>query len=519
MLNIGERRITVEDFEAILYRDTKLEIPEAVKTKILRNFNFLQSFHQDKIIYGINTGLGPMAQYKIDKGDRISLQYNAIRSHASGCGKPVDPLYVRAVLVVLLNNFLQGHSGIHPEVIELLVQFINRNINPMVPEHGGVGASGDLVQLAHIALALIGEGEVYCEGVLVETGNALMQNNLKPISVHLREGLSLINGTCFMTGTGIINLIHAKNILAWSLLACATINEIVRSFDDSFSKELNQVKLHAGQNAIAAAIREILSDSKLIRKREDHFYNHTLDNKYIIADKVQEYYSIRCVPQILGPILDTLEQTEKVLLNEANSSCDNPMVDDSNQNIFHGGNFHGDYVSFEMDKLKIAVTKLSMLMDRQINYLMNDKLNGKLPPFVNLGKLGVNFGMQGAQFTAVSTVAENQSLSYPNYLHSIPNNNDNQDLVSMGTNSALLAKQVLENTYQVLSIEMLSLCQAIDYLNIENRLSSRTKKAYLQIRNLVPRFEEDTAKYIEINKINDYLRTHFVYGQKDKLMF
>jgi histidine ammonia-lyase len=343
----------------------------------------------------------------------------------------------------------------------------------------------------------------------------LQKNNLKAISVHVREGLSLINGTCFMTGTGMVNLIHAKNVLSWSLLACATINEIVRSFDDSFSKELNQVKLHAGQNDIAAAIRGILSDSKLIRKREDHFYNHTLDDKYIIADKVQEYYSIRCVPQILGPILETLEQSEKVLLNEANSSCDNPMIDDVNNNIYHGGNFHGDYISFEMDKMKIAITKLSILMERQINYLMNDKLNGKLPPFINLGKLGVNFGMQGAQFTAVSTVAENQSLSYPNYLHSIPNNNDNQDVVSMGTNSALLAKKVIENTYQVLSIEMLSLIQSIDYLNIENRLSSRTRNAYVQMRNLVPRFEEDTVKYIEIKRINDYLCTHFIHGSND----
>lgn len=515
MLNIGERRLIADDFQKILYGDSKIEIPDSVKNRIIKNFNFLQSFHQDKIIYGINTGLGPMAQYRIDEADRIHLQYNAIRSHASGCGQPVDPLYVRSALVVLLNNFLQGHSGIHPEVVELIATLINHGITPMVPEHGGVGASGDLVQLAHIALALIGEGEVYCDGTLVETGKAFRQNNLKPISVHLREGLSLINGTCFMTGTGMVNLIHAKNILSWSLLACAAINEIVRSFDDSFSKELNQVKLHEGQNAIAEAIRGILSDSKLIRKREDHFYNHKLDDKYIIADKVQEYYSIRCVPQILGPILETLQQSEKVLLNEANSSCDNPMIDDINQNIFHGGNFHGDYISFEMDKMKIAMTKLSILMERQINYLMNDKLNGKLPPFVNLGKLGVNFGMQGAQFTAVSTVAENQSLSYPNYLHSIPNNNDNQDVVSMGTNSALLAKKVIENTYQVLSIEMLSLIQSIDYLSIENRLSSQTRNAYMQFRKLVPRFEEDTVKYIEIRKINDYLCTHFLHEVND----
>ncbi len=509
MLRIGERIITTEDFEQVLYGNEKIEISEPVKNRIVRNFSFLQSFHQDKIIYGINTGLGPMAQYRIDDADRARLQYNAIRSHAAGCGQSVDRLYVRSALIVLLNNFLQGHSGIHPEVTELILEMINRNISPFVPEHGGVGASGDLVQLAHIALALIGEGNVFEGDTLVPCSDALERNVLKPISVHVREGLSLINGTCFMTGCGIVNLIHAKNLVSWSLLACSMINEIVRTFDDSFSKELNRVKLHPGQNYIAERIRSILSDSKLIRKREDHFYNHNHENQYILADKVQEYYSIRCVPQIMGPIYDTVVQAERVLLNEANSSCDNPMIDDENRNIFHGGNFHGDYVSFEMDKLKIGVAKLSMLLERQVNYLMNDKLNGKLPPFVNLGKLGVNFGMQGAQFTATSTVAENQSLSFPNYLHSIPNNNDNQDVVSMGANSALLAKKVIENTYQVLSIEMMSLVQAIDYLGFENRMSSQTRHAYAEIRKIVPRFAEDTVKYLEINAIKEYLCSHF----------
>jgi histidine ammonia-lyase len=510
MLKIGECFITTEDFKLVLFGNERIEIAKPAKTKIEKNFNFLQSFHQDKIIYGINTGLGPMAQYRIEDSDRINLQYNVIRSHAAGCGESVDPIYVRSALFVMLNNFLNGHSGIHFEVVDLIMELINRDITPVVPEHGGVGASGDLVQLAHIALALIGEGNVSFNSNILPAADALAVNKLMPVSMHVREGLSLINGTCFMTGTGMVNIINAKNLLSWSLLASAIIYEIVSSFDDSFSKELNQVKLHPGQNAIAETIRKLLSDSKLIRKREDHFYNNNHGNKFIITNKVQEYYSIRCVPQILGPILDTINSSEKVLLNEANSSCDNPVIDDEKQNIYHGGNFHGDYVSFEMDKLKIAITKLSLLLDRQNNYLMNDKLNNILPPFVNLGKLGVNFGLQGAQFTSTSTVAENQSLSFPNYLHSIPNNNDNQDVVSMGTNSALLAKKVIDNTYQVLSIEMLSLIQAIDYLKIKNRLSSHTEKVYSDIRNIVPRFEEDTIKYSEIKKIEDYLCSHFI---------
>ncbi len=510
MLKIGESFFTLENFQMILFGDAAVEIDGSAMTRIVKNFDFLQSFHKNKVIYGINTGLGPMAQYRIDDADRISLQYNAIRSHAAGSGDFVDPLYVRSALIVLLNNFLHGNSGIHHEVPVLIREFINLGITPAVPEHGGVGASGDLVQLAHIALSLIGEGNVHFNGKLLPAAAVLAENNLKPVSVHLREGLSLINGTCFMTGIGIINVINARNLLSWALMACAMINEIVCSFDDSFSKELNQVKLHPGQNIVAETIRKILSDSKLIRKREDHFYNNNHDDKYKLTNKVQEYYSIRCVPQILGPILDTLRQSESIILNEANSSCDNPVIDHEHQNIYHGGNFHGDYVSFEMDKIKIAISKLSLLLDRQINYLMNDKLNNILPPFVNLGKLGVNFGMQGAQFTATSTVAENQSLSFPNYLHTIPNNNDNQDIVSMGTNSALLAKRVIDNTYQVLTIEMLSIVQAIDYLQINKKLSAQTENIYTEIRNIVPRFEEDTIKYPELKKIKDYICSRFI---------
>lgn len=511
MVEIGDRLITTKELSRILFENEKVEISAKANARVTGSYKFLQSFHQDKIIYGINTGLGPMAQYRIEEKDRINLQYNAIRSHASGCGRPVDPVSVRSCLIVLLNNFLQGHSGIHPEVVTLISKFINLNITPVVPEHGGVGASGDLVQLAHIALALIGEGEVLYNGSVVNASEALKQNNLDPVKVHIREGLSLINGTCFMTGTGIVNLLYARNLFSWSLLASAMLNEIVYSCDDSFSKELNEVKRHPGQREVAAKIREILSDSKLIRKREEEFYNHNHNHeKKILDDKVQEYYSIRCVPQIMGPIFDTLKYAEGVLVNEVNSSCDNPMIDDENQNIFHGGNFHGDYISFEMDKTKTAVAKLSLLLDRQINYLMNDKLNNKLPPFVNLGKLGVNFGMQGAQFTSTSTAAENQSLSFPNYLHTIPNNNDNQDIVSMGTNSALMAGRVIDNTYQILSIELLCLIQAIDYLKIEDKLSSITRRAYTRIREIVPRFEEDTIKYLEIRKIREHLYAHFV---------
>lgn len=510
MFNFGTSLISIKDYRQILFNGEEINISNEAFRTVKESYTFLKSFYKNKIIYGINTGLGPMAQYKISDADQKKLQYNLIRSHASGMGEPVGTMYVKSALVTLLNGFIQGKSGIHPDAIVLLKELINRDIIPYVPEHGGVGASGDLVQLAHIALVLIGEGEVFVNDKLVPAMTTFSKNGLKPLSIHLREGLSIMNGTGFMTGIGIVNLLHAKNIFNWAIVASALINEIVQSFDDYFSEELCQIKPHNGQNVVARLIRHILTDTKLIRKREEHFFNGVNAEEYIIADKVQEYYSIRCVPQVLGPIIDTIFQAENILLNEANSCSDNPVVDDKHGNIYHGCNFHGDYVSLEMDKLKIVITKLSMLFERQLNYLLNNKLNDKLPPFMNLGVLGVNFGMQGAQFTATSTVAENQTLSYPNYLHSIPNNNDNQDIVSMGTNSAQLTKKVIDNTYQVLAVEMLCLVQAVDYLNIESSMASYTKDIYLQIRNIVPRFEEDTIKYIEVKKIRDYLWNHFI---------
>jgi histidine ammonia-lyase len=251
-------------------------------------------------------------------------------------------------------------------------------------------------------------------------------------------------------------------------------------------------------------MREILKGSKMIHSRSEHLYNPENIRHDVFEDKVQEYYSLRCVTQVLGPVYDTIDNAEQIVVGELNSVNDNPVVDHENQNIFHGGNFHGDYVSLEMDKLKIAITKLSMLSERQLNYLLNDKLNQILPPFVNLGVLGFNFGMQGMQFTATSTVAENQTLSFPMYIHSIPNNNDNQDIVSMGCNAALMTKKVIDNSFEVLAIQMMTVLQAIDYLECVPRLSANTRSVYTELRKIFPKFVEDYPKYEELQKLSNY---------------
>lgn len=500
-----ENTITLASLYKILFEEEPLTLSDPCMQKLEESFNFLKTFSNDKIIYGINTGFGPMAQYRIEDESLSQLQYNIIRSHATGAGQPLPELYVKAAMIARLYTFLQGKSGVHKELALLITEFINRGIIPYVPEHGSVGASGDLVQLAHIALTLIGEGEVFYQGTKRDTASVLAENGLQPFQMHIREGLSVTNGTSVMTGIGIVNLIYARQLMQWAVGASVMMNEIAASYDDFMSEPLNGAKQHEGQQEIARMMRQWVKDSLCVRKRENELYNGKHEEK-IFTHKVQPYYSLRCIPQILGPVYDELLNAEKVLINEINSACDNPIVDPDTQNVYHGGNFHGDYVSFEMDKLKIAVTKLTMLAERQINYLFHDRINGILPPFVNMGVLGLNYGLQASQFTATSTTAECQTLSNPMYVHSIPNNNDNQDIVSMGTNSALMAKTVIENAYQVMAILMMGIVQAIDCLDIADRISPRSQQVYKEIRAFFPVFREDTPKYKEIESMMVYLK-------------
>jgi histidine ammonia-lyase len=508
MIPLGQSALLLDDFSDIVFKQKSIVLDKNALQKIDTNFHFLQEFSADKLIYGINTGFGPMAQYKVKDGDILRLQYNLIRSHSSGSGELLSPLLVKALMVARLNSLMQGFSGVHKDIVELLTVLINKNITPCIYEHGGVGASGDLVQLAHLALVLIGEGEVLFEDQITSTKEIYERLQIQPLTIQIREGIAALNGTSAMTGIGLVNILHAQKLLEWSVLLSAMTNEVVEAFDDHYSYELNIVKHHTGQNSVAAMFRDILKDSKMIRKRSEHLYHPGNLEQEVFADKVQEYYSLRCVSQILGPVYDTIAQAEKILVDELNSVNDNPVIDHVNKNIFHGGNFHGDYVSLEMDKLKIAITKLSMLSERQLNYLLNDKLNQKFPPFVNLGVLGVNFGMQGVQFTATSTVAENQTLSFPMYVHSIPNNNDNQDIVSMGCNAAMMTRKVIDNSFQVITIQLMTILQAIDFLSCREKLAPNTRALYDRVREIFPKFVEDMPKYKDMQKINFFLQNN-----------
>lgn len=497
--------MNLDKFYSVVFGNDKVEVSAEDMQTVAGSYEFLERFAAKKLIYGINTGFGPMAQYRIDEASMRQLQINLIRSHCTGVGQILSAEETKAVMLTRLNTFLQGYSGVHTDTIELLQVLINNNITPIIYEHGSVGASGDLVQLAHLALCLVGEGEVMVDGCRRKTEDVFGQMGIKPLRIHLREGLALTNGTSVMTAIGLINVLRAKRLIELSVTLSSMINEVVGAFDDHFSEELNMAKRHKGQREIARTMRYILATSRCIRKRENYFYNQEIKDNFI-EHKVQEYYSLRCVPQILGAIADEADNAERVLLDELNSASDNPIIDVKTGNVYHGGNFHGDYVAFEMDKLKTGITKLTMLAERQLNYLCHNKLNGILPPFVNLGVLGLNYGVQAAQFTATSTTAECQTLSMPMYVHSIPNNNDNQDIVSMGTNAALITKRVIENSFQVLAIEAVAMVQAVDYLQIADLLSVKTRELYDRVRRIVPLFVEDNPLYGAIEELVEELK-------------
>ena len=403
------------EIEDILFNGKSLAFTDEDRKRMTDSFHYLKEFSKDKIIYGITTGFGPMAQYRVNDEDIRALQYNIIRSHSCGAGEPFPELYVKAAMLARFHTFVRGKSGV-----------------------------------------------------------------------------------------GIVNLHFAKKLLDYALIASVIINEIAGSYDDFMAKELNDLKNHEGQSVVARKMLEVAAGNQCMRKRTVEMFHH--HEEKVFTHKVQPYYSLRCVPQILGPIYDAFKFTEKILIEEFNAVDDNPVVDMETEMVYHGGNFHGDYVSFEMDKLKIATTKIAVLMERQLNYLCHDRINGILPPMLNLGTLGLTYGIQAMQFTACSTTAECQALSNSMYVHSIPNNNDNQDVVSMGTNSAILAKRVIDNCYQVMAIHYIALAQAVDCLEIQDKLSPLTRVIYDEVRAIVPKFVDDTPKDADIRNVENYLR-------------
>lgn len=479
----------------------RVALDPAALARAKRSHRLLQQAAKQRIIYGVNTGFGPMADRLVGAGELAELQQNLVRSHACGAGPLVSDEYVFAAMVVRLNTLLRGDSGVSTSLLRLLAACINARLAPAIPERGGVGASGDLIQLSHIALALIGEGSVSLRGRPMSAAAAFKRLKLRPHVLGPKEGLALINGTSFMTGVAALALCEAEAVVGAALRASALALEAAGAFSDALAPALHAARPHLGQQQVAKELRRLTAGSKLLTTRAVFERRRAPGARTEGLERVaQDVYSLRCVPQLLGPVLETLQEARRMLAIELNSATDNPLVGPKGE-MLHGGNFHGEYVAGAMDTLKRAMVKVSMLCERRLNYFLHEKLNGQYPPFLNLGTPGLTLGLQGLQFVATSTAALNQTLGYPASLHSVPSNADNQDLVSMGADAALLCAKVVRNAALVAAIELAALSQALAISARESAASKQGRALLRQIRGVVKPVRVDRPLSGDIQKL------------------
>lgn len=439
----------------------------------------------DRPAYGINTGFGTLAEVRIDKADLKQLQRNLILSHAAGVGEPLPEVEARALMALRANVLARGHSGIRPETVRTLLDLINAGVVPVVPSRGSVGASGDLAPLAHLALTVIGEGEAFFRGERMASRRALALAGIEPVVLEAKEGLALINGTQAICAVGSLALLRAQRLAEVADVAGALTLEGLMGSHKPFLARIHEVRPQPGQIACAANLRRLLADSEIAPAHAN-------------CPRVQDPYSLRCMPQVHGAARDGIEFARRALAIEINCATDNPLVFADEGLIVSGGNFHGQPVSQALDLLAIAVTQLAAISERRVEQLVNPSLSG-LPPFLTENS-GLNSGFMIAQVTAAALVAESRILCHPACVDSIPSSAGREDHVSMGMTAALKARQVVENVRSVLAIELLVAAQALD-MRKPLRAGRGAQAAWELIRSEVPYMQSDRELHRDIEAV------------------
>jgi histidine ammonia-lyase len=403
-----------------------------------------------KIVYGVNTGFGALSNVSISNEQVDQLQVNLVRSHAAGTGVILDFSVVRAMMLLRANTLAKGFSGVRPEVVETLLALLNQGVYPKVPSKGSLGASGDLAPLAHMTLVLLGEGEAYYQGEWHSGAEALKRAGIQPLTLKAKEGLALLNGTQMMTAVGTLALLQAETLLSVAEVAGAMTIEAVKGSQKPFDARIAQARAHVGHAQSAAVIRNLLAGSEIMESHRD-------------CAKVQDAYSLRCIPQVHGAARDLIASVRKTLSVEINSATDNPLVF-PNGDIISQGNFHGEPVAMAMEQLALALCELGSISERRIDKLMNPVFS-ELPAFLAGSKqgAGLNSGMMIIHYTAASLVSESKVLAHPAVVDTIPTSNDKEDHVSMGATAARKATQILEHTRWVLAAELLAAAEGLEY--------------------------------------------------------
>lgn len=461
--------------------------------------------------YAITTGVGKLSDVRI-AGDQIrELQVNLVRSHAVGVGEPLSIAETRAMMLLRANSLSKGYSGVRPIVIDTICELLNRKVTPFVPSQGSVGASGDLAPLAHLALVLIGEGECLDEaGRRVSGGDTLRRAQVNPLVLEAKEAVSLINGTQAMLAVGTLTLLGAETLVDSADVIGSMTLDALRGTDVAFDERIHQVRPHAGQLKSAANLRRMLEGSQIRESHRD-------------CGRVQDAYSLRCMPQVHGAVRDTLTNCRQVFETEANSAVDNPLVflkpehvgtgaparpaerssASEHGEILSGGNFHGEPIAFALDFLAIVLSALAGISERRIERLVNPALNEGLPPFLAPGA-GLNSGFMMPQVTAAALVSENKVLAHPASVDSITTSGNKEDYVSMGMTAALKLRRIVENTRNVLAIEAIAAAQALD-LVAPLKTGKRGQKAHEEIRSVCAMMDKDRVMYGDFAKVENLI--------------
>ena len=442
-------------------------------------------------VYGINTGFGELATMRIPRDQVAELQRNLVLSHSAGVGEPVPIEVCRATLLLRLNALAKGYSGVRSELVELLAEMLNRRVHPVIPSRGSVGASGDLAPLAHLALVVIGLGEAEFRGRILPGGEALAEAGLSPLSLEVKEGLALVNGTQFMAAYGTLALHDAEQLVEAAEIACALTLEALKGSVHPLDPRLQAVRPHPGQIAAAAHLGGLLAGSPIVASHQHH------------CPKVQDPYSLRCAPQVFGAVREALDFSHQVVARELNSATDNPLCFPESREIISSGNFHGQPVALALDVAKLALTQLGNFSERRAYQLLDASRSG-LPPFL-ARRPGLNSGYMLAQYTAAALCAENQTLAVPATLHSIPTSAGMEDFNSMGATSAVHLRTILENTRRIVAIELLCATQAVEE-HRPLRTTASLEAAIAAVRGIVPRLESDRPLSKEIEMVAGLIR-------------
>ena len=475
---VDGENLSLDQIEAVARGNVRVELSPRARERVSAARRIVEARLDDgEAHYGINTGFGTLAEVRIPRGDLEKLQRNLILSHAAGVGAPLSPAEARALVLLRANVLAKGHSGIRQETLDLVLALLDRDCIPVVPERGSVGASGDLAPLAHLALLVIGEGEGWVGGHRLPGREALAKVGLRPVVLQAKEGLALVNGTQAMVAVGALAQVRADRLAELADLAGAMTLEGLLGSHRPFLAEIQQVRGQPGQIAAAAHLRQLLADSPLNASHQGPD-----------CHKVQDPYSLRCMPQVHGAARDGLAFSHGILAREANAATDNPLVFAEAGEIVSGGNFHGQPVALALDVLAIAASHLATISERRVEQLVNPMLSG-LPPFLARNP-GLDSGYMIAQVTSAALVSENKILAHPASVDSIPSSAGREDHVSMGMTAALKARSVVENVRTCLAIELLVAAQALD-LRQPIRPAARVAEAHHRIRDAVPHLDED----------------------------